>query len=355
MNIRRFAAALTAALSAACPSFNASAASACTPFGNEPQPTLNALTATSYALTRCPDGGTRLTDYVDGNGTGRLVCFWDNAAATVERPLPLVVYLQASFAPIDSQIGKTGLLAARIGADLSGDPDRPGFLLMAPLPRYTHHYYAIPNTFSLGFDVWHRQFGSISRSVDGRDYPPNVDFATIDHYIAELLDTGRVDARRIYLIGYSNGASAAIEYAQNRPAIAAAALYSAPDPYGFLSDPCQQQPVAAEPASIGELQVSHGDVPIFHLHRNCDVYGSCPSALKLGRQLSQSATASLLTQTIDRDQQAVPQCDDACGTDPNGSPFNLKSRIVGVGNHNHWPDAWTARMLDFLRQHPLQR
>lgn len=353
MAIRRTAAAFAAALSlGSTPA--AAAATACTAFGNPPRGTSNALTATSYALTRCR-GGVALKDYVDRNGTPRQACFWDNAAAAVDQPLPLVVYLQASFAAIDTQIGKTGLIDAGSSANLSGDAARPGFLLLAPLPRYTQHYYPVPNSFSLGFDVWYRQFGSSARSIEGVEYPVNVDFATIDHYIAQLVDTKRVDARRVYLVGYSNGASTAIEYAQNRPGIAAAAVYSAPDPYGFLNDPCQQQPVASTPANIAELQVMRTDAPIFHLHRDCDISGSCPNASQLNDQLLGSGTANILTQVIDRDQQPLSECDAACGTDPNGSAFNLKARITGVHNHNTWPSAWDARLLGFLREHPLSR
>jgi predicted alpha/beta hydrolase family esterase len=351
MAIRGCAAAFAAALCFSCASVS-DADAACSAFGNPPQTFSAALTAASYALTHCQNGA-MLKAYTDANGTPRQACFWDNPAATSATPLPLVVYLQASLVALDTQIGKTGLLAARLAADLSGDAAKPGFLLLAPLPRYTRHYYPLPNNFSLGFDIWYRQFGNAARSVDGIRYPANVDFVTIDHYIAQLTATQRVDAKRIYLVGYSNGASTAIEYAQNRANIAAAAVYSAPDPYAFLSDPCAQQPVAAAPASNAELQVMRRDAPIFHLHRDCDVYGSCASAQRMHERINGSGTAQLLTQTIDRDQQPVTQCDAACGSDPDGSPWNLKARTTGSHNHNTWPGDWDNRLLGYLRGHPL--
>ncbi|WP_428310285.1 alpha/beta hydrolase [Hydrocarboniphaga sp.] len=347
---RRVTALLAALWLCSAPALAADAA--CSAFGNPPQATSNGLSALSYALTRC-SGGALLDGYIDSNGTPRRACFWDNPAATAERPLPLLIYLQASLAPLDTQIGKTGLLDARLSADLSGDAAKRGFLLLAPLPRYTRHYYPLPNGFSLGFDVWYRQFGRSERSVDGVRYPVNVDFATIDHYIAQLVATQRVDPQRIVLLGYSNGASTAIAYAQNRANIAAAAVYSAPDPYAFLDDACPQQPVTAAPASIAELQVTRRDAPIFHLHRDCDVYGSCPNAQRLGARIAGSASALWREQIIDRDQQPVDACDAACGSNADGSPWNLKARITGSHNHNSWPDAWDDRLIGFLREHPL--
>lgn len=351
--IRRSAVAFAAFLSLCCLPALAQQ-HVCTPFGNPPQVTLDTLNAAGYALTRCQDGGTKLNGYTDANGSARQACLWDNADATPARPLPLVIYLQASLAPLDLQIAKTGLLDARRTA-LLGEDARPGFLLLAPMPRYTRHYYPLPNAYSLGFDVWYRQFASGPRSVGGVAYPANTDFATIDHYIAGLLGSGRVDPRRVYLVGYSNGASAAVEYAQNRAGIAAAAVYSAPDPYGFLQDPCPQRPVAGPAAGMAELQVTRRNAPIFHLHRDCDAYGSCPNALKLQRQITESATALMFTQTVNRDQLPVSGCDAACGSDANGSPWNLKARLAGTGNHNTWPLDWNARLLGFLREHPLPR
>lgn len=354
MTIRPIArvAAFIAATMSLCSATIAAAATTCSAFGNPPRPMSSGLTAISQSLTRC-QGGALLTGYQDEYGTPRAACFWDNAAATPDQPLPLVIYLQASFAPLDSQIGKTGLLTARTGADLSGDTDRPGFLLLAPLPRYTRHYYPLPNGFSLGFDVWYRQFGSSTARVDGIDYPVNVDFATIDHYIAQTVSSRRVDPHRIFLVGYSNGGSTAIAYAQHRRNIAAAALYSAPDPYAFLNDACPQQPVTDAPASIAELQVTRRDAPIFHVHRDCDAYGSCPNAQRWGDRIAGSASANWLRQIIDYDQQPTSSCDAACGSNADGSPWNLKARTTGTRNHNQWPDTWDARLLAWLREHPL--
>ena len=343
------AAALAAALTLCAGS---ASAQQCSAFGNAPRPHNALMTQAGYSLVQCK-GGSKLSGYTDTNGTPRQACFYDQPAATAERPLPLIVFLQASFAPLDGQLAKTGLIDLRLGADLNGDPQRPGYLLLAPMPRFTTHYYPLPNSFSLGWDVWYRQFAAGTREVAGVRYPTNVDFASVDHFVDRLLQSGRVDRRRIFLVGYSNGAATAVEYIQHRSQIAAAAIYSGPNPYAFLNDACPQRPVASVAVDNGELQVSRSDAPIFHLHRDCDVYGSCPNVQAMQEQLIGLGTARAQTQTLDRTQQPTQACDAACGTDVQGSPYNLKSRLVGTAGHNEWPDQWTGRMLQFLREHPL--
>jgi len=327
-------------------------AQACSAFGNTPRPHNAMMTRAGYSLVRCK-GGSRLADYTDDNGTPRQACFYDHPDASSAHPLPLVVFLQASFAPLDGQLAKTGLVDHRLTADLSGDPQRPGFLLLAPMPRFTTHFYPLPNGFSLGWDVWYRQFAASAREVAGLRYAPNVDFAAIDHFIDRVIRSGRVDGRRIFIVGYSNGASMTVEYVQHRPRIAAAATYSGPNPYAFLDDACPQRPVAVAAADDGELAVTRTDAPVFLLHRDCDVYGSCPNMQAMQEQLIQSGTADARTQMLDRAQQPLQNCDHACGTEVNGSAFNLKARLTGTAGHNEWPDEWTARMLQFLREHPL--
>jgi len=345
--------AITACIAALlCAGNTQAATSACTAFGNAPRTVNKLLSQAQNALVTCKNG-IKLGGFNDGDGLARNACFYDNGAATPAHPLPLVVYLQASMARIDAQIAKTGLIDARITTNLTDDATSEGFLLLAPLPRFTNHYYPLPNGYSLGFDVWYRQFAREPQTVAGIRYAPNVDFATIDHFIDEQIASGRVDLRRIYLVGYSNGASTAVLYAQNRPEIAAAAIYSAPDPYGFLNDPCQQQPVADATSVISEISVPRTDAPIFHVHNDCDVYGSCPNAVHFQQQIDDSGTAQMTTEMIDKKQNLVNTCDAICGIDPNGSPYNLKSRLTGTANHNRWPDAWNARLLDFLRMHPL--
>ena len=48
----------------------------------------------------------------------------------------------------------------------------------------------------------------------------------------------------------------------NRPWVAAAAVYSAPDPFSALFNACTQTPVAVAPAGDGQAQVFNPHVPL---------------------------------------------------------------------------------------------
>jgi pimeloyl-ACP methyl ester carboxylesterase len=151
-------------------------------------------------------------------------------------------------------------------------------------------------------------------TVNGTAFKENVDAATIDHFIQQQVATGMVDANRIYLVGWSNGSSMAFLYGANRSNIAAAAVYSAPDPFGALEDPCQQIPASGAPADRGHVRLFAAGLPTF---------------------------------------QVVTSCDAICGTNPNGDPNNLVANTVGASNHATWPVRQTPQMLQFLQQHPL--
>ncbi len=327
----------------------------CTPFGNPPRPRNDALTDSTNAAVTCVGGGYRLPNWTDPNGTHRAACLYDPGTATPQHPLPLLVYVEGSMEALDSQLPRLNVLQALSTADLTGDPSRPGFILLAPVGRVTDHFYPPPDdTNTLGWDVWYRQFGPPLRVVDGALYPLNADFATLDHYIAAQVATGRVDTRRIYLLGQSNGASLALVYGQNRPSVAALALYAAPSPYDALSDPCGQKPVTGPPRDDTELQIVNPSIPAFHIHNACDIFGICPNCLELRDELAASHTAQLRDQII-TGYLTLPTdaCVDACGTDPRGDPDNLAALIFGGLEHGRWPSAWLDVWFAFLRDHPL--
>ena len=77
----------------------------------------------------------------------------------------------------------TNLLDFLKTANVSDDPSRPGFILLAPQGRNTTHYYPPPDRTGTGWDNWYRQFnpqGAVT--VAGKTYAENVDAATIDHF-----------------------------------------------------------------------------------------------------------------------------------------------------------------------------
>jgi hypothetical protein len=146
----------------------------------------------------------------------------------------------------------------------------------------------------------------------------------------------------------------AILYALNRPWIAAAAVYSAPDPFGAFIDPCPQTPVARTPATIKEVQVFSPHVPVMHVRNDCDIGGICPSGNKLAREL-RGLGDSINDVILDPSGEQVSACDDTCGIDEmaNAKVGSLAS-IRGAAHHLRWPASWNDRMLTFLKEHPLR-
>jgi poly(3-hydroxybutyrate) depolymerase len=321
-------------------------AQACSPFGNPPAQLYLAVT---------PDcgKGVRVGPWKDGEGTARFACLYEPAQAARAKPLPLVVYLHPSLMPAGSVASNTNLLDYLASANLSGDPARPGFIVLAPQGRDTHHYYGWPDERGPGWDNWYRQFSPDGDLiVDGKRYAENVDGAAIDYFIAAEVATGKVDRDRIYLTGWSNGAAMAYAYGLSRPKIAAIAVYSAPDPYETIPDVCFQKPVTTAPTNDSELRIFSIQSPTYQVHNNCDIAGLCPNALRLDGQLR--ALGGDVTDTIiDQGQTAVDKCDDSCGTNPDGDPNNLNATSLGVSNHIRWPTKWTPAMLDFFRRNPL--
>lgn len=300
-------------------------------YGNPPRPQTTSVDGTVFGLVNlCTTlGGELLTDFTDADGTSRFACLSTPANATPQTPLPLLVWVHPSLFPTDT-VNLTDIPAVMDTADLSGDPQRPGFILLLPAGRDTEHYYPSVDATGLGWDNWYRNLDRGSPNL-------NVDVATLDHFIAEAVDRGNVDPQRIYMSGWSNGSAMTILYALNTPGIAAAAVYSAPDPFGEFDDPCPQEPFGDNPA------------PIYHVHNDCDVFGICPGGVALFDSLVASGLSpQSKDQVINSAFQAVDACNALCAP---GQPLG---ESLGTTNHVRWPLTWTTSMLDFLRDHPKQ-
>src|SRR5262249_21338936 len=145
-------------------------------------------------------------------------------------------------------------------------------------------------------------------------------------------------------------------YALNRPNIAAAAVYSAPDPFGALDDPCPQKPVAGAPAADAEVQIFNPRLPNLHIHNNCDVAGVCPNCELLTTQMT-AAGVSVSDTIVNVLGSRVSGCMRACGANSKGDPDAVSNPLawtLGLGNHSRWPLSWTRTMLEFFRDHPLK-
>ena len=341
-----------AALAAALVATPAWGASTCSPFGNAPR-----AQVLNTTLTTC-FGGVTAGPWLDGDGTLRSACLYEPSFASSARPLPLVVYIHPSLFTADTIPFATNLLELRDTADVSGDPARPGFILLAPQGRATTHFYPAPDDQGTGWDNWYRQLDPSGgpRIAGGRLYPQNVDAATIDHFIAAEVATGKVDTSRIYVTGWSNGSAMAVLYALNRPQIAAVGVYSSPNPFGAFDDPCPQAPTFGAPKSTAEVRVFNRRLPAYHVHNDCDIGGICPNGELLRAQLERLGLG-VDDVIIDAAELAVDTCLDACGTNPNADmnpEDNPLGFTVGTANHVRWPLLWTADMLAFFRDHPLR-
>lgn len=332
---------------------------ACTPFGDPPRP-VQSLPNALFNPTCRGEGGRTLDPWTDADGNARQACLYEPPQAAADHKLPLVVWLHPSVAGTDWSLN---ILISNVRqqiatANLTDDPQRPGFIVLAPYGRVTPRFYPFPDQgFSPGWDNWYRQLqpDQAARSVNGASWPENVDAASIDHFLADVLAQGKVDASRIYIMGWSNGSAMATLYSLNRPQFAAAAIYSSPDPFQAFNDPCPQAPVTGDPKDDTQVQLLAPRLPMYQVHNDCDIAGLCPNSRFLAQTLHDGGVADMQLQTIDTLQHSTDHCLDICGTDPtiaSGLSQSPAGDILGTANHFRWPRDWTDDMFTFLREHP---
>lgn len=333
-----------------CGGASAQGAAACGPFGDPP--------ATIIAAVKPDCGSGRLLGpWNDADGTARYACLYEPASAAANNELPLLVFLHPSLFSAGTTLRHTNLLGLAETVSLSGDPKRIGFIVLAPQGRRTTHFYPFPDNRGIGWDNWYRQLSPAGAvKVGATVYPENVDAATIDHFIAQAVRGGKVNPRRVYVTGWSNGAAMGYLYALNRPSVAAVAVYSGPDPFGAFDDPCSQTPVTGVPANDAQVRIFNPRVPMMQVYNSCDVAGLCPNGEKLTAEL-RKAGAGVRNVIIDSSGNQVDACAGWCGTNPNGDEnplFNPIGWTVGLHRHSRWPAEQAPAMLEFLRNHPLQ-
>jgi dienelactone hydrolase len=322
---------------------------ACGPYGAPSAAVISGVTPS------CGEGKL-LGPWKDADQVDRYACLYEPKSADAGGKLPMVVYVHPSLFSA-GWITQTNILELQNSVSLTDDPKQLGYIVLAPEGRKTTHYYPFPDNKGIGWDNWYRQFkpaGDVK--IGDTTWRENTDAATIDHFIADEVASGKVDATRIYVTGWSNGAAMGILYALNRPNIAAAAVYSAPNPFGAFDDPCPQTPVAGTPANYQQIQILNPGARIMHVHNACDVGGICPNGEQLATGLN-AAGVVVDDLILDNHHEQVHTCDDSCGTDPKApvkSTATIGGSLIGLGNHMRWPREWTPTMLDFFRQHPLK-
>ncbi|HEY2106828.1 MAG TPA: PHB depolymerase family esterase [Candidatus Binataceae bacterium] len=330
------------------PAMSAAPPAMCNPFGDPP------AIVTGTAQPDCLRGR-MLGPWRDADGNDRYACLWEPHRAGSEVRWPLVIYLHPSlFGP--QTVAKTDLLRYQDSTSLSADGTL-GYIVLAPMGRRTLHHYPRPDEKGLGWDNWYRQLNPAGdATVLNVLYRPNADGAAIDHFVGEEVSAGKVDSDRIFVVGWSNGAAMAYLYGLNRAKIAAVAVYSAPDPFGALDDPCPQVPRATAAAGAAQIEIFNPAAPTMHVHNNCDIAGLCPNAERMAKQIK-AAGVAVRDVIIDYTQTEVNQCTLSCGGAEMGAATpgaDLLGYSVGFIEHSRWPKRWTPVMLDFLRSHPLR-
>jgi poly(3-hydroxybutyrate) depolymerase len=278
--------------------------------------------------------------------------------ARISKPRSLVVFLHGGNGSADVIYDHISLRQKAPTFNLSGDPERLGFFLLSIHGRNVHYPTFNPRD-GRHHDFYFRDMGSPST---------NPDITNVDYWIDTLVATGKVDTKRIYLAGWSNGGYFSQMYAIARhenatpggARVAAAVAYTAADPFNNINR--DQRP------SCKLDPYPESTVPLMLVHRSCDIvacdvvqalsFEEAGSEVEPGhivgpwvRSLAVSVKNPHVRQLIvDTDGEAVNQCR-RLGCTPS----------IGILNHVRWPDGVADRsgidhepaMLDFMRAHPL--
>ena len=300
--------------------------------------------------------------WVDADGVTRYTCLFDPGASSIAKR-PLVLFFHGTGGHANDAHNLTLLRAKAVNYDLTGDPSRPGFILASVQGRNLHW----PTIHNPGrhHDYYYRDMGAPST---------NQDVAHVDHLIDLLVNQQQiVDPTRIYVMGWSNGATFAQFYAIARHVtptpggnqIAAAAVYAFADPFADIASgqtpSCEMNPY---PAST---------VPLHLVNRACDSLTACDAAQQTAFSLPPGHSAAdwvaqlqtvvgdpnVTFQIIDFRGQSALACTLAPACDQDGGTLNhlrwpdgILDDIVDDGILNGSATDQEPQMLDFLKNNP---
>lgn len=251
----------------------------------------------------------RRADVLEHQGkdmTPRYACVFTDSRFEARKPLPLVVFLHGELDDPTAVHRKTRLRARYAKLDMSGDPKRSGFVILAPQARRINR--------SLRWDVEHH----------ARE---NLDALAINVFIDELVAAGSVDPRQLYVIGESRGGVMAAVFAHLYPErVAAFGTYGASA--SKLSWTCDGAP---PPAAV--------------FYRSCDAVSSC---------------ASVEAWLSDRDHDRAPTFSLRLGAGKATEPSCALSKAKcgpksGAANHYRWPKPREGEMLEYLSRFSFKR
>ena len=249
----------------------------------------------------------------------------------------------------------------------------PGYVIAAVQGRALHYPTEWPRD---GFhhDFYFRSSGSPSR---------NPDISFTDAVIDRIVSEGGIDASRIYVMGWSNGAMFAQLYAISRHdtatpggnRVASAAVYSGGDPFDSINqgDDCRLNPYP------------HSTVPIKIIRRSCDGALACDSAqqtwfttppghetedwisiatTKVGTTPDVTTINGFGSEVVTGCVSDINNCRDFYGAETACASLS-ESECNNLGamlNHLRWPSGRheggsgadrESTLLDFLKDHPL--
>jgi len=310
-------------------------AQGCTQYGDPPRP-LAPLSpdgllndALSLLVEVCGNQGGEILDWSDANGTARHACLITPKGISASKPMPMLVWLHPTLIGQDSILA-TGLLDLVNSANLSGNTANPGFILLLPLGRDIQQFLPAPLNTGVGWDHWYRNTDRSSPYL-------NVDFASIDHFIAVVKQRNIVDNSRVYVSGWSEGADMGAFYGLNTLGIAATGVYSTTSPFNASGDPCPSATFA-----------SNNTRPFYLMARSCDIGGACPLEQQfLGDLKNGVMQPSLVSGVIlDASTQAVSQCNAQCDAG------TVAASALGQLEHITWPRQWNDNLLEFMSNNP---
>lgn len=235
---------------------------------------------------------------------------------------PLIVYLHGSMTTPSSLYEEgRAFFELRDTFQLSTDDSVHGFIILSPEGRHAEPWSdgGIHTGDGFHWDEWYR------------DPDENLDALAIDHFLDEVVATGKVDPSQVYVFGWSNGAFMTVLYSSWRSdRVAAMAQYAGANPW------------ARTPCPI-PLQYDR-QVPLVLLRNLCDALVPCDSTNKWIDTL-EARDWPFVYYSLDSLGHLAPDDSPCIGDCPT---------LVGKANHVHWPrKPALIQMLDFLKAHPM--
>ncbi|WP_437683314.1 alpha/beta hydrolase family esterase [Sorangium sp. So ce131] len=269
-------------------------------------------------LGRPPCRGARVLEARDADGSPRYACVIAPSGVETRAPLPLLVFFHGDGKNPTAVDKETGLRKLGATWNLTGDPAHAGFIVLAPQGR------AFKTPSQTERERGTKTYTAVAPFDAEYTGEGNVDVATVDAFIDQLLEQKLVDRRRIYAVGSSYGGHMAATYAMVRAdRVAAFATFGSDAPQADWACPGPPPPAMV-------------------IYRACDDVFPCESVERWLR-----ARDALSAQT------SFLRLDEAGRDEPHCALRNRCSAKKGALNHARWPKSREDDLLRFFAGHTL--